>query len=87
MDNTGGMGGSDFTQRLTVAYATRKANTPTVTCWDSAGNSGKVNYPDTTGNITPTLVVNDEGSFSIESASTTGSDHRLYTHFTSAAEI
>ena len=83
MDSNSG----NYSQRLSVDYAVRKRANPTITCYDSSGNSGKVNMPDTTTNVTPTLVVNQESTFAIEASVTGTTDHRLYTHFVSDAEL
>lgn len=83
MDSNSG----NYSQRLSVDYAVRKRANPTLTAYDSSGNSGKVNMPDTTTNVTATLVMNQESTFAIEASVTGATDHRLYTHFVSDAEL
>jgi len=70
-----------------VQLKTRKRTSPTLTLYDSAGNSGKVNYPDTTTNVTPSASDSYETGFWYELTITNGTDQRTYCHYTSEAEL
>jgi hypothetical protein len=79
---------ANYATRASTAYKVTKRATPTVTTFDTAGNSGKCNYPDSTTNQPYTVIHNGFSTFSAETSTlSNGTDTRCYWHFTSSAEL
>jgi hypothetical protein len=79
---------ANYATRASTAYKVTKRATPTVTTFDTAGNSGKCNYPDSTTNQSYTVIHNGFSTFSAETSTLSGgTDTRCYWHFTSSAEL
>jgi hypothetical protein len=64
-----------------------KRATPTVVCYDTLGNNGKVNFPDTTANVTIGYQDQVDSGFIVEAASASSADGRMYWHWTATAEL
>jgi len=79
---------ANYTCRASTVYKVTKRATPTVTTYDTAGNAGKCNYPDSTTNQSYTVIHNGVATFSAETSSlSAGTDARCYWHFISSAEL
>jgi hypothetical protein len=64
-----------------------KRATPTVVCYDINGNNGKVNFPDSTANVTIGYQDQVDSGFIVEASSASSADGRMYWHWTASAEI
>jgi hypothetical protein len=79
---------ANYTTRAGAVYKVTKRAVPTVVTYDTAGNTGKCNYPDTTTNKTFTVVHIGENSFTAETSNlVNGTDTRCYFHFTADSEL
>jgi hypothetical protein len=82
------MAPANYATRASTIYKVTKRATPTVTTYDTAGNAGKCNYPDTATNQSFTVIHNGFTTFSAETSTlSNGTDTRCYWHFTSSAEL
>ena len=82
------MPAANYVARFGAQFRTSMRAQPTVVTYDSAGNSGKCNYPDTTTNQSFTLINRGENNFAAETSSLSSStDARLYFHYTAEAEL
>ena len=54
---------------------------------DRAGNSGKCNFPDTSSNVTMTVLQAGFNGCAVETAAVTTTDTRCYYHFTAESEL
>jgi hypothetical protein len=76
------------TVRLWESFSVVMRGTPTVTSYDSAGNSSRVNLPDTTTNKTMAIIHETTSGFQIEGyAGESVSDARMYYHYVASAEL
>ena len=73
--------------RATTYYKVSKRTDATATTYDTAGASGKVNFPDTTTGIASTIITAGENSFTLEASSGAVTDTRMYWHWTASAEL
>ena len=79
---------ANYTTRAGAVYKVTKRAVPTIVTYDTAGNAGKCNYPDTTTNKTFTVVHSGENSFTAETSNlVNGTDTRCYFHFTADSEL
>jgi hypothetical protein len=79
---------ANYTTRAGAVYKVTKRAVPTVVTYDTAGNTGKCNYPNTTTNRTFTVVHIGENSFTAETSNlVNANDTRCYFHFTADSEL
>jgi hypothetical protein len=85
-----------LTNMAAANYATRGGSTfkvtkraqPTVVTYDSAGNNGKCNYPDSTTNQSFTVIHRGLQGFTAETSTlSNGTDTRCYWHWTANSEL
>ena len=82
------MPAANYVARFGAQFRTSMRAQPTVVTYDTAGNSGKCNYPDTSTNQSFTIIHRGENNFSAETSSLSSStDARLYFHYTAEAEL
>ena len=82
------MPASNYVARFGAQFRTSMRAQPTVVTYDTAGNSGKCNYPDTSTNQSFTIIHRGQNNFSAETSSlSNGTDARLYFHYTAEAEL
>ena len=91
LDTNGGL-----TNMAAANYATRGGSTfkvtkraqPTVVTYDSVGNNGKCNYPDSTTNQSFTIIHRGLQGFTAETSTlSSGTDTRCYWHWTANSEL
>ena len=88
--NNGGLTGvnnASHATRASIRYKVTKRASPTVTTFDLAGNSGKCNFPDTSSNVTMTVLQAGFNGCAVETAAVTTTDTRCYYHFTADSEL
>lgn len=88
--NNGGLTGvnnASHATRASIRYQVTKRASPTVTTFDLAGNSGKCNFPDTSSNVTMTVLQAGFNGCAVETAAVTTTDTRCYYHFTAESEL
>ena len=88
--NNGGLTGvnnASHATRASIRYKVTKRAVPTVTTFDLSGNSGKCNFPDTSSNVTMTVLQAGFNGCAVETAAVTSTDTRCYYHFTASAEL
>jgi len=88
--NNGGLTGvnnASHATRASIRYKVNKRANPTVTTFDLAGNSGKCNFPDTSSNVTMTVLQSGFNGCAVETAAVTTTDTRCYYHFTAESEL
>jgi len=79
---------ANYTIRIGTRYIVAKRAAGNVTIYDSAGNVGKVNLPDTTTNKTGAVVASNEFGLTVEGyAGATVTDARMYYHYVANAEL
>ena len=82
------MPASNYVARFGAQFRTSMRAQPTVVTYDTAGNSGKCNYPDSSTNQSFTIIHRGQNNFSAETSSLSNStDARLYFHYTAEAEL
>ena len=82
------MPAANYVARFGAQFRVSKRAQPTVVTYDTAGNNGKCNYPDTSTNQSFTIILRSENNFSAETSSLSAStDARLYFHYTAEAEL
>lgn len=80
--------GANYTIRVGTRYIVAKRAAGNVTIYDSAGNVGKVNLPDTTTNKNGAVIANNEFGLTVEGyAGATVTDARMYYHYVANAEL
>ena len=92
---TSGMSGGGITAVANAGHAVRhrirfdqvKCKAPTMTAFDSAGNSGKCNMPDTSTNVGQNFFDITTISFTAENNGVTSTDSRHYLHYVADAEL
>jgi hypothetical protein len=92
---TNGMSGGGITAVANAGHAVRhrirfdqvKCKAPTMTAFDSAGNSGKCNMPDTSTNVGQNFFDITTISFTAENNGVTSTDSRHYLHYVADAEL
>ena len=82
-----GMNNASHATRASIRYKVTKRAHPTVTTFDLSGNSGKCNFPDTSSNVTMTVLQQGANGCAVETAAVTSTDTRCYWHFTAEAEL
>ncbi len=90
-----GMSGGGITAVANASHAVRhrirfdqvKCKAPTMTAFDSAGNSGKCNMPDTSTNVGQNFFDITTISFTAENNGVTSTDARHYLHYVADAEL
>jgi len=82
-----GMNNASHATRASIRYKVTKRANPTVTTFDLAGNSGKCNFPDTSNNVTMTVLQGGFNGCAVETAAVTSTDTRCYYHFTAESEL
>ena len=88
--NNGGLTGvnnASHATRASIRYKVTKRASPTVTTFDLSGNSGKCNFPDTSSNVTMTVLQAGFNGCAVETAAVTSTDTRCYYHFTAESEL
>jgi len=88
--NAGGITGANSAShavRGLQKYIVPKRAVPTIVNYDLDGNSGKCNFPDTSSNVTMSVVHSGFNQASVETAAVSTTDLRLYWHFTADAEL
>jgi|TARA_A100001388_G_scaffold266207_1_gene239065 hypothetical protein len=89
-NNNGGLTGvnnAGHATRASIRYKVTKRAHPTVTTFDLSGNSGKCNFPDTSSNVTMTVLQQGANGCGVETSAVTSTDTRCYWHFTAEAEL
>ena len=89
-NNNGGLTGvnnASHATRGSIRYQVTKRAHPTVTTFDLSGNSGKCNFPDTSSNVTMTVLQQGANGCSVETSAVTSTDTRCYWHFTADSEL
>jgi hypothetical protein len=82
------MPSANYTTRAGAVYKVPKRAVPTVVTYDTAGNTGKCNYPDATTNASFTVVHSGANSFTAETSNlVNATDTRCYFHFTADSEL
>jgi len=82
------MPAANYVARFGAQFRASMRAQPTVVTFDSAGNSGKCNYPDSSTNQSFTIILRSENNFSAETSSLSNStDARIYFHYTAEAEL
>ena len=82
------MPSANYVARFGAQFKVSKRDQPTVVTFDTAGNSGRCNYPDTSTNQSFTVILRSENNFIAETSSLSAStDSRLYFHYTAEAEL
>lgn len=92
---TNGMSGGGITAVANASHAVRhrirfdevKCKAPAMTAYDSAGNSGKCNMPDTSTNVGQNFFDITTISFTAENNGVTTGDARHYLHYVANSEI
>jgi len=82
-----GMNNASHATRASIRYKVTKRTSPTVITFDLAGNSGKCNFPDTSNNVTMSVLQAGSNGCGVETAAVTSTDTRCYYHFTADAEL
>ena len=82
-----GMNNASHATRASIRYKVTKRAHPTVTTFDLSGNSGKCNFPDTSSNVTMTVLQAGFNGCAVETAAVTTTDTRCYYHFTAESEL
>jgi len=93
--NVGYLTNGGFTAANSASHAARglqkyivpKRAVPTIVNYDLSGNSGKCNFPDTSDNVTMSVIHSGFNQASVETAAVSTTDLRLYWHFTADAEL
>ena len=89
-NNNGGLTGvnnASHATRASIQYKVTKRAIPTVTTFDLSGNSGKCNFPDTSTNVTMTVLQGGANGCGVETSAVTSTDTRCYWHFTAESEL
>ena len=89
-NNNGGLTGvnnASHATRASIQYKVTKKGIPTVTTFDLSGNSGKCNFPDTSANVTMTVLQGGANGCGVETSAVTSTDTRCYWHFTAESEL
>jgi hypothetical protein len=82
------MPSSNYVARFGAQFRVSKRDQPTVVTYDTAGNSGKCNYPNTSTDQSFTVLLRSENNFTAETSSLSGdTDARLFFHYTAEAEL
>lgn len=82
------MPASNYGTRPHTSYKITKRGSTTVKTYDSAGNLGKCNYPDTVTNQSFTIIHSGQSGFSAETSTLSGgTDGRCYWQWTAESEL
>jgi len=82
-----GVANASHSVRHRIRFDEVKFKNPNMTAYDSAGNSGKCNMPDTTTNITQNFFDITTISFTAENNGVVTTDARHYLHYVADAEL
>jgi len=82
------MAAANYVARFGAQFKVSKRSQPTIIVYDTAGNPGKCNYPDTAVNQSFTIILVGHNAFSAETSSLSNStDARIYFHYTAESEL
>ena len=84
---TTGVANASHSIRHRIRFDEVKSKNPSMTAYDSAGNAGKCNMPDTTTNITQNFFDISTISFTAENNGVVTTDARHYLHYVADAEL
>jgi hypothetical protein len=82
------MPSANYVARFGAQFRVSKRDQPTLVTFDTAGNSGKCNFPNSATNRSFTVLLRSENNFTAEtSLPSADTDARLYFHYTAEAEL